>query len=439
MPTPSRRTISAPVFVGLLAAGALAQEAKLSCGYPDRNVLTPFRAPAEIAAPPDALFAQLRTMRRIADDPAAVKHFDERGREIVDDETWRIAFDQVERIGLDAGMLAVQMRQNRNPDERALAFYAAFYCANVDYVFNLISHVPGEPERAIREKAYPRAIAYLRANIGRRFGDLPEEQQKAIVERMPTPGSPAAKAAGIQRAPEAADLLHAVNLVPFAQLLDLDDAMDQAQALWFLKETAAARRDLALASLEPTMPRVLQLLRTGEDRVREQALGLLAALGAEGSKVPELADRAAVEAFGLAASKFAFPPLRRLAEGRILLLPGEERDALVAAGTKALQSGSLGEKATGKTPSGRRFWGFRVDRVPEELAVLGIPEGAVITAVNGVPVNDGKSLLDAVDANLWTIDRSKDKEGVRVRKAQATLVVEMLVGDDTRAIDYAIR
>lgn len=439
MPKPLRRTVSALLLVGLTAAGAAAQEAKVSCGYPERDALTPFRTPKDIAAPPDALFAQLRVMRRIADDPAAVKRFDERGREIVDDEAWRVAFDQVERMGLDAGMLAVQMRQNRNPDERALAFYAAFYCANVDYVFNLISHVPGEPELATREKAYPRAIAYLRANIGRKFGDLPEEQQKAITAQMPAPGSPAAKAAGIQRAPQADDLLHTVNLVPFVQLLDQDSAMDQAQALWFLKEAAAARRDLALGWLEPAMPRVLQLLRTGDDRVREQALGLLAALGAEGAKVPELADRAAAEAFGAAAAKFAFPPIRRLAQGRILLLPGEEREALVVAGQKALEAGSLGEKATGKTPSGRRFWGFRVDRVPEELAVLGIPEGAVITAVNGVPVNDGKSLLAAIDANLWTIDRSKDKDGVRVRKTQATLVVEMIVGDETRAIDYVVR
>lgn len=439
MPTPLRSPVLGLLLAGLFAGAALAQEPKLSCGYPNKDVLTPFRAPDKISAPPDALFGHLRAMRRIADDPASVKHFDDRGREIVDDEAWRAAFDAAERIGIDAGLLAVQMRENRNPDERSVAFYAAFFCENVDYVFNLISHLPGEPMRETREKGYPRAVAYLRANIGRRFGDLPEEQQKLIASQMPAPGSPAAKAMGIKRAPLPEDMLHSVNLVPFVQLLDLDEEMDQAQALWFLKEATAARRDLAIAWLEPALPRVLQLLRTGGDRVRTEALGLFAALGAQGAKVPDVADRAAAEAFGVAAWKFAFPPLRRIAAGRVLLMPGEERDALVAAGIKALEGDTLGEKAMGKTPSGTRYWGFRVDRVPEEFAILGIPEGAVITAVNGVPVNDGKGLLSAIDANLWTIDRSKDKNGVRVRKAQASLVVEMLVGDETRAIDYVIR
>jgi hypothetical protein len=205
------------------------------------------------------------TMRRIADDPAAVRTFDRDGREVIDDETWRAARSEAERIGIDAGMLAVQMRTNRNADERAIAFYAAFWCSNIDYVFNLISHIPGEPLRQTRERAYPRAIAFLQANIGRKFGELSEDQQNAIRAEMPQIGSPAAKSRGITREPRADDLLHSVHLVPFLQLLDLDEALDQAQGLWFLKEACLVRRDLAKAAKEGTQAPAWQLFDVARD------------------------------------------------------------------------------------------------------------------------------------------------------------------------------
>ena len=275
---PFLRMRAAASLAALLCAPLSAQEPKLSSGYPAKDALTPFRNPTDIAAPPDALFAALRTMRRIAEDPAAARSFDRDGREVVDDEEWRAARAEAERLGIDAGMLAVQMRSNRNPDERAIAFYGAFYCANVDYVFNLISHIPGEPIQKTRERAYPRAIAFLQANVSRRFGDLPEEQQKRIRSELPQIGSPAAKSRGITREPVAEDLMHSVHLVPFLQLLDLDDAMDQAQGLWFVKESCLARKDIALATLEPALPRIRQLLRSPEAKVRNEAFGLFCAI-----------------------------------------------------------------------------------------------------------------------------------------------------------------
>lgn len=436
-----RLTVLLTAMSGAFAAASAAQEAPISSGYPTRDVLSPFRDPAEIAAPPDALFAQLRIMRQLADDAAAVRSFDADGREVLDNDDWKAARAEAERIGIDAGVLAVQMRSNRNPDERALAFYGAFYCANVDYVFNLIGHIPGEPVRRTRELAYPRAIAYLKANIGRRFGDLPKEQQAAIVASLPKVGSPAAKARGITREPRGDDLMHSVNLVPFFQLLDLDEPMDQAQGLWFLKECFAVRRDLALMWLEPALPRVRQLLRLSNHAVRSEALGLFAAIADSEQKlpVPKLDDVDAVEAFAEAVSKAMFPPVRRVAEGRVLLLPGEERDALVKAGEQALSGDTIGAPAHGKTSGGIPWRGFRIDRVPAGLEPFGVPEGAVITAINGVPVNDGKSLLAVIDANLWYLDRSSDKEGVRRRKPSTTLVVEMQVGDETKAIDYVVK
>ena len=258
---------------------------------------------------------------------------------------------------------------------------------------------------------------------------------------MPKVGSPAAKASGITREPRGDDLMHGINLVPFFQLLDLDDSMDQAQGLWFLKECFGVRRDLALLWLEPALPRIRQLLRLGTDSVRREALGLFAAIADKEQKlpVPTLADVDAVEQFAEVAGKSMFPPVRRLAEGRVLLMPGEERDALVKAGEQALTGEAIGAAAHGKNSSGIPWRGFRVDRVPEALLPLCVPEGAVITAVNGVPINDGKSLLAAIDANLWFLDRSEKKEGVRKRRPTAMLVVEMQIGDETKAIDYVVK
>ena len=417
----SRRALSFAAALCTFAAASLAQEARVNSGYPTRDVLSPFRDPAEIAAPPDALFAQLRIMRQIADDPAAIRTLDADGRESIDNDDWQKAYAEA--------------------DERALAFSGAFYCANDDYVYTLIGHGPGEPVRRTRELAYPRAIAFLQANIGRRFGDLPKEQQDTIVANMPKVGSPAAKASGITREPRGDDLMHGINLVPFFQLLDLDDSMDQAQGLWFLKECFGVRRDLALLWLEPALPRIRQLLRLGTDSVRREALGLFAAIADKEQKlpVPTLADVDAVEQFAEVAGKSMFPPVRRLAEGRVLLMPGEERDALVKAGEQALTGEAIGAAAHGKNSSGIPWRGFRVDRVPEALLPLCVPEGAVITAVNGVPINDGKSLLAAIDANLWFLDRSEKKEGVRKRRPTAMLVVEMQIGDETKAIDYVVK
>src|SRR5262245_58203579 len=377
--------------VGSLAVKALpGQQQKPPPAYPQRDALTPFRNPQQIVAPPDELFRLLRLMRRIADEPGAAKSFDAAGREVVDDETWRESRKQAERIGVDAGILANLMRNSRNVDERAVAFYAAFFSPNEEHVFNLIGHIPGEPERKTRERAYPRAIAYLRAHIDRKFGDLPPEEQQRVTASMPQPGSPAANAAGIKRLPLPEDTLYTVNLRPFMQLLDLDDELDQAQSLWFMKECFRRRRDLAMMWLEPSLPRLRQLLIAPDERVREQAIGVMAAIGPKDLEAPPLAaSPAELDAFAVKAIRALFPPIRRLSPGLLVLLPGDERAAIVAAGRAALSGEAIGAPARGKTPDGKWYRGFRVDRVPTELEVLGVPKGAVITAVNGTPVQDG--------------------------------------------------
>src|SRR5262249_5035767 len=143
-----------------------------------------------------------------------------------------------------------------------------------------------EPVAKTREKAYPRAIAFLRAHLGRRWGDLTPEDREIVLRNLPKPGSPEAKAMGITREPRPEDHLHDLNLKPFFQLLDPDSAIDQAQGLWFLKEAFLARLDLAARWAEPALPRIEQLLVADDAKVRHEAEGLLLAIGPKNLQPP---------------------------------------------------------------------------------------------------------------------------------------------------------
>ncbi|MBX3464034.1 MAG: hypothetical protein KF830_12750 [Planctomycetes bacterium] len=421
-PIPLLRTA---LLAASLGGAATAQEPK-AVAYPERDALTPFRQPADVYAPPDRLFALLRTMQAIADRPDAPKDFDADGREVVDDPAWRQARAEVGQLGVDAAYLAQIMRLHRNAGERATAFYGAFHCDDVDHVLNLIAHIPGEPERRTRQAALPRAVAFLRAHLGRRFGDLGEEQRRALRAALPEPGSPAARARGITRAPLDQDHLHELRLVPFFQLLDLDEPIDQAQGLWFLKEVFLVRPDLALLWVEPALPRLRQLLAADDEAVRAQAIGLFAAIGPRDLGPAPAGDPRALQEWADRAAKFLFPPIRNLNDAIVQLQPSPERDALAAAGVRALEGSAIGDPFAGKGPDGRPCRGFRIAVVPDELKPLAIPAGAVITTVNGVPVTDAASLLRTV------------REQLRSLKHPRQLVVEYLRGGAVHAIEYRL-
>lgn len=419
------RSITRLAALALPFAICSAQEPK-HVAYPERDILSPFRTPTDVYAPPDALFNQLRIMQALAERQDLRKDFDKDGREVVDDERWQQARAEVERIGVDAAYLAQIMRLHKNAGERATAFYAMFFCTNRDHVFNLISHIPGEPERRTREAAMPRAIAYLHAHLGRKFGDLPADQRDAIVKAMPQPGSPAARAAGITRLPIDGDHLHDLRLVPFYQLLDLDEAIDQAQGLWFLKEVFLIRRDKALASLEPALPRVRQLLASADTAVRDEAIGLLVAIGPKDLRKAPTDDPRALQDWAAEAAKAMFPPIRNVNNAIVQLFPSPERDAVVAAGVKALEASAIGDPVSGQRKDGQYYRGFRVVTVPDELKPLAIPAGAVVTAVNGVGVSDAAGLLRTVREQLQT-------------SKHPVLFVEYLRDDATHAIEYRVQ
>lgn len=418
-----------PLLVAATLAEPLAAQATQIVGYPERDLLSPFRNPTEVYAPPDRLFALLRRMRSLAESGQHPVAFDAEGRQTVDHDGWRDARTQVDELGIDAATLAVIVRTSKNADDRATAFYAAPFCKQPNYVIDLLCHIPGEPERRIRERAMPLAIAWLQQNLGKKFGDLDAEHQKALVLAMPQPGSPAARAAGITRLPRADDLLYvdSLRLYPFFQLLDLDPPIDQAQGLWFLKEMFLIRPDLALRYCEPALPRIRQLL-VGDDRsVREQAIGLLAAIGPKDLRearadepAPNLLD------WSEKAARNLFPPIRNLNDAVVQLHPSPERDALLAALQQALSGDTVGEASHGRTKDGANYRGFLLRNVPEPLRVLAIPVGAVITTVNGVGVSDARSVLRVGEQQL------------RAQGHPRQLFVEYVLDGAARAIEYRI-
>ena len=69
--------------------------------YPERDILSPFRTPLDVYAPPDELFRQLSIMINIANRQGAKKSYDASGREVVDDPAWRKARAKVDEIGID--------------------------------------------------------------------------------------------------------------------------------------------------------------------------------------------------------------------------------------------------------------------------------------------------------------------------------------------------
>ena len=421
-------TVRSPGLAAALVAAlplCPAQDTK-SIAYPERDILSPFRAPADLYAPPDELFHQLRIMQAIAARPDAKKEFDADGREIVDDDTWRAARAEVVKIGVDAAYLAQIMRLHKHGGERATAFYAMFFSDNRDDVFNLIAHIPGEPDRRTREAAMPRAVAFLRANLGRTFGSLSAEEKDAIKKAMPQIGSPAAKSAGLKRLPIDEDPLHEVRLKPFFQLLDCDEAIDQAQGLWFLKEVFAIRRDQALLWLEPALPRLRQLLQSTDANVREQTIGLLTVIGPKNLRKPPVDDPRDLQAWADEASKALFPPIRNINDSLIQLQPSPERDAIVAAGTKALESSAIGDPVSGQTADKQHYRGYRIVTVPDELKPLAIPREAIITRVNGALVADAASLLKTVREQLQSL------------KHPRTLLVEYVRDGVVHAIEYRI-
>jgi hypothetical protein len=195
-------------------------------------------------------------------------------------------------------------------------------------------------------------------------------------------------------------------------------------ALWFLKEVFLVRLDLALLWLEPALPRVRQLMAAKDAAVRNEAIGLYQAIGPKDLRLPP-DDPEALQQWATEAEHALFPPIRNLNDAVVQLQPSPERDAVAAAGEKALETSAIGDPFR-EQEKGQWVTGFRVAHVPDDLKALAIPKGAVITSVNGVGITDAASLLRAV------------REQLRASKAPHTLFVEYRNGGEQHAIEYRV-
>lgn len=415
-----------------LAIGCLPQAPQeqdpVAVAYPEKDALSPFRNPTDVYAPPDELFRRLNIMQNIANRTGARKSYDERGREVIDDPSWRAAREKVQEIGIDAGVLAGMMRLHRNELQRNTAFYGAFYVANISHAMELISHIPGEPSRRTRQAAFPRAIEFLRRNLKRKFGQLTNDEKAAVHGALPKIGSPAAKAQGLTRMPTEDDYLHTLTLKPFFQLLDVEETIDQAQALWFLKEVFAIRPDLPNLWLEPALPRMEQLLTSSSEIVRDQTIAIYQLIGPK-KLGPPPSDPAELIAWARTAAKHLFPPIRNLNNAIVQLFPSEERDAIAKAGISALENSGIGDPFRGRRSDGSWFSGFRIARIPDKLVPLAIPIDATITNVNGIPIGSAQDLLATVTKIV--------KQKARLAHP-ARLMVEYVIEGKTHAVEFRI-
>ena len=175
------------------------------------------------------------------------------------------------------------------------------------------------------------------------------------------------------------------------------------------------------------MPRVRGFLEGSEPLARTEARGLLAAVAPKTIRQPEAgAGEAEWTAWTVDVTKAVFPPIRTLSEALFALYPSEERAALAARVKEALSGDTLGDSASGKTEAGEQYWGFRIARLPKELEGLGVPAGAVVTALNGRPVRSAKDLL-ATGTNLLAMGRG-----------QRSLFVDYVHEGRKKAVEYRV-
>ena len=168
---------------------------------------------------------------------------------------------------------------------------------------------------------------------------------------LPEIGSPVAKAQGLLRLPTDADHLHSLRMVPFFQLLDVAEPLDQAQALWFIKETIKIREDFANLWLEPALPRLRQLLRSKNQDVRAQAIEIFQMIGSKDLPAPPSEAEALVD-WALAAGRHLFPPIRNINDAIVQLFPSDERDAIAEAGKRAVENSVIGDPYLGQKADG---------------------------------------------------------------------------------------
>jgi hypothetical protein len=219
--------------------------------------------------------------------------------------------------------------------------------------------------------------------------------------------------------------LYRIDAGPYLTMLELDDYRDLAQALWFLRQLIDIVPESARSILFFAKEHLPRLLTHERDVVRHEARLFVQIVDPEKRTMPaEDAPAPDQLAWFDAVIYDVFPPIRPISEGLTELYPSEDLERIIAVGRDVLSRSAIGERHQGRLPGGTHYRGFKVMRLPEPLDRLGIPLDATITAINGSPVTDGKSVLAAVE---------------RYVEAKQDLMVEYVDQGEPKVMEYRLR
>lgn len=402
-------------------------------GCKEYKELRPFRKPGEklVGAQVSQLNDLLRSLRKmmaIANkaDPKQVS-FDSTGREVVQDDAWKAAYETVKQDGLKmAGWLGLILQKDVDAVRRGLAAYGMYYLNNPQEIFHLISYLPGEPRADIREAGMQRALEFLSVH-------LPESKPQN--SKSPDNGIVVPR--------------FLFNPLPFIQLLDQPNNVDIGQGIWFLSELLKIRPDLGRAYFDEIYEILPKLLRSKSKTVRLRTLDFLAAVDRKSNRRQKVGDSIEAQLEWVKTLDYElFPPIRRISSGVVDLYPSEDLDRLIAAGKKLLASGL--QQGTAKGTGEFVRYGIRLDSVPAPLDQIGIPTGALIVAINAAPTRNVKELRLRIDEALKAAadykktekkheDEAKQKNQKPRPRRVTSLQFEYIVGGKTRMMELRLR
>ena len=388
---PTRKVL--PVF--LLLAGLPAQEALVDTywqresGAKVYDELTPFRNPTglkvpgapQVKLPP--IVEEFVIMFNLAVSARSEDLVvDESGRQIYADPRWAASLEKVLELSIRMeGWVGKLFMESDNVLWRRVCAYGMFYFNNPQDVINMIAFLPGEPRRDIREDSFWRVVEYLAIHLPQNRPQNPLTPNNGVV--VP---------------------LYQFNPMPFMQLLDKPEELDQAQALWFLAEVLSFRPDLGKSYLSEIVDRVPALLTSSSAMVRSRALDFLAAIDRTPGRAPEPSATDEERLAWLGQLEYElYPPIRHISSGLVEIYPSADRERLVTVGRQWLDDKDFLPKATEVTKSGMTRYGVRVNHLPDPLDKLGIPMGALIMGINRAPTRTAeefhKRITDGVEAH----------------------------------------
>ena len=335
--------------------------------------IEPFRRPMGVKdhIPGQALdlIADLTEMRRLATNANPLQlTTDPDGREICSITAWAQAHENVKSNGLNMeGWLGKIMREDDRVQSRRACIYGMFYFNDPNKVIQLISNLPGEPLRDLREVGFERALRFMRVHYKLSKPQNPKNSSNGVV---------------VPR--------YEFNPLPFFLLLDQEQGIDKAQALWFLTEVLKIRPDLGRVYLEEVRDRFAGLLVSADKDVRANAVAFLSAIEKKRSRVlPASAGNEKLMEWYRAVEYDLFPPIRHVSLGRCDLYPSEDLDKIAEAGKRILVP-ALFPPGSARLKSGKTRYGIRLGRLPEPLHKLGLPVNSVIVSVNNHAILDAR-------------------------------------------------